>query len=78
MTPLHELIRRLPPGVEFLVVVCGAFGMPIIFWGIDMAFKMTALWQSVLLMAGTLFIAGAIVGAIHGSFLVRLADQEKK
>ncbi|HKU91028.1 MAG TPA: CPBP family intramembrane glutamic endopeptidase [Steroidobacteraceae bacterium] len=30
MTPLHELIRRLPPGVEFLVVVCGAFGMPII------------------------------------------------
>ena len=30
MTPLHQLIRRLPPGVEFLVVVCGAFGMPII------------------------------------------------
>jgi membrane protease YdiL (CAAX protease family) len=29
VTPLHELIRRLPPGVEFLVVVCGAFGMPI-------------------------------------------------
>lgn len=55
-----------------------AFGMPVIFWGIDMAFKVTALWQSILLMAGTLFIAGAIVGAIHGSFLVRLADQEKK
>ncbi|HET9864749.1 MAG TPA: CPBP family intramembrane glutamic endopeptidase [Steroidobacteraceae bacterium] len=30
MNPLHERIRRLPPGVEFLVVVCGAFGMPII------------------------------------------------
>jgi membrane protease YdiL (CAAX protease family) len=29
VTPLHDLIRRLPPGVEFLVVVCGAFGMPI-------------------------------------------------
>jgi len=29
VTPLRELIRRLPPGVEFLVVVCGAFGMPI-------------------------------------------------
>jgi membrane protease YdiL (CAAX protease family) len=29
VTPLHELIRRLPPGVEFLIVVCGAFGMPI-------------------------------------------------
>ena len=26
MTPLQEHIRRLPPGVEFLVVVCVAFG----------------------------------------------------
>jgi hypothetical protein len=52
------------------------FGMPIIFWGIDMAFKMTALWQSALVMAGTLFVAGAIVGAIHGLFLVKLADNQ--
>jgi membrane protease YdiL (CAAX protease family) len=29
VTPLQDRIRRLPPGVEFLVVVCGAFGMPI-------------------------------------------------
>jgi hypothetical protein len=50
------------------------FGMPIIFWGIDLAFKMTALWQSALVMAGTLFAAGAVVGAIHGLFLVRLTD----
>jgi len=53
-----------------------AFGMPIIFWGIDMAFKMSAIWQSVLLMAVTLFIAGAVVGGIHGLFLVRLAEHE--
>ena len=52
------------------------FGMPVIFWGIDLAFKMTAIWQSILLMAGTLFIAGAVVGGIHGLFLVRLATQE--
>lgn len=52
------------------------FGMPVIFWGIDMAFKMSALWQSVALMALTLFIAGAIVGGIHGLFLVRLAEKE--
>jgi hypothetical protein len=52
------------------------FGMPVIFWGIDMAFKMSPVWQSVLLMAGTLFVAGAIVGGIHGLFLVRLAEQE--
>jgi membrane protease YdiL (CAAX protease family) len=29
MNPLHELIRRLPPGVEFLIVVMWAFGLPI-------------------------------------------------
>jgi hypothetical protein len=51
------------------------FGMPAIFWGVDMAFKMPALWQSVLLMAGTIFIAGAVVGGIHGFFLVRLAGR---
>lgn len=52
------------------------FGMPVIFWGIDVAFNMPAIWQSILLMAGTLFIAGAIVGGIHGLFLVRLATQK--
>ena len=50
------------------------FGMPLIFWGIDLAFKMSAAWQSVLLMAGVLFITGAIVGAIEGAFLVRMVD----
>jgi membrane protease YdiL (CAAX protease family) len=29
MNPLHELIRRLPVGVEFLVVISWAFGLPI-------------------------------------------------
>lgn len=29
MSPLQDLIRRLPPGVEFLVVVSWAFGLPI-------------------------------------------------
>lgn len=53
------------------------FGMPVIFWGIDLAFKMSALWQSSLLLAGTLFAAGAVVGAIHGLFLIRLAEQNR-
>jgi hypothetical protein len=53
-----------------------AFGMPLIFWGIDMAFRLPEIWQSVLFMAGTLFAAGAVVGAIHGLFLVRLAGQK--
>ena len=51
------------------------FGMPVIFWGIDLAFKMSALWQSVLLMAGTLLLAGTVVGAIHGRFLVSLTKE---
>jgi hypothetical protein len=50
------------------------FGMPVIFWGVDMAFKMAVIWQSVLVMAGSLLVAGAVVGAIHGAFLVRLAE----
>jgi hypothetical protein len=51
------------------------FGMPVIFWGIDMAFKLPALWQSVLLMAATLFVAGAVVGGIHGLFLIRFKER---
>ena len=50
------------------------FGMPVIFWGIDLAFKMPEIWQSVLVMAGILFLAGAIVGAIEGWFLVRMTE----
>ncbi len=52
------------------------FGMPVIFWSIDLAFKMSALWQSGLVMAGTLLTAGVIVGAIHGWFLVSLVEEK--
>jgi magnesium-transporting ATPase (P-type) len=50
------------------------FGMPVIFWGIDLAFKMTTVWQSVVLMAGILFLAGGIVGAIEGGFLIKMTE----
>ena len=52
-----------------------AFGMPVIFWGVDMAFKMAEVWQSVLVMAGALLIAGAVVGAVHGAFLIQLTEK---
>jgi len=52
-----------------------AFGMPVIFWGIDLAFKMSALWQSVLVMAAALLAAGIAVGGIHGWFLVSLTEE---
>jgi hypothetical protein len=51
-----------------------AFGMPVIFWGIDLAFKMNQAWQSVLVVGGALLVAGMLVGAIHGRFLVALAE----
>jgi hypothetical protein len=52
-----------------------AFGMPIIFWGMDLAFKMSAPWQSVLVIAAALFFAGVVVGLIHGRVLITLADE---
>jgi hypothetical protein len=51
------------------------FGMPVIFLGIDIAFEMSALWQSVLVMAATLFASGLIVGGIHGLFLMGIAPR---
>lgn len=50
-----------------------ALGMPVVFAGMDLAFAMPSLWLSVLVVAGALLVAGAVVGAIHGRFLVVLA-----
>jgi hypothetical protein len=52
-------------------------GMPIIFWGIDAAQKGQPTWQALLLMVGVLCLAGAVVGGIHGLFLVRLAGSSQ-
>jgi len=51
-----------------------AFGMPVIFLGMDLAFKMAEVWQAVLVAGGALLAAGILVGAIHGRFLVTLAE----
>ena len=48
-----------------------AAGMPIIFWGIDAAQKGLAPALAALLLGGALLLTGAIVGAIHGAFLIR-------
>ena len=49
-------------------------GMPIIFWGIDIAQKLNGTSWVVLFMAGVLLFTGLVVGAIHGAFLVRLGN----
>lgn len=48
-----------------------AAGMPLIFWGIDWIQKGMSPLQAGLSLAATLLVTGAIVGAIHGAFLVR-------
>jgi hypothetical protein len=52
------------------------FGMPVIFWGVDMAFRMPSIWGSVTVMAGSLLVAGGTVGAVHGVFLVKMSEGE--
>lgn len=47
-------------------------GMPIIFWGIDVAQRVQPIAQTVLLLAVSLLLAGAVVGGIHGLVLIRL------
>ena len=53
-----------------------ACGMPIIFEGIDLAFKVNQPWLSVLIAATGILAAGLVVGAIHGWFLVRIAESQ--
>jgi len=51
-------------------------GMPIIFWGIDAAQRLSGLFWEILFMAGVLLLTGLVVGAIHGVFLVSLANSK--
>jgi hypothetical protein len=53
-----------------------ACGMPLIFWGMDLAFKQGQPWQSLLVITGAILAAGLLVGAIHGGFLVRMTENQ--
>ena len=55
-----------------------AVGMPLIFWGIDAAMLLPSPVWGVLLFAAVLLVMGALVGAIHGLALVRLAQPAAK
>lgn len=52
-------------------------GMPAIFWAIDQAQTLNSDYQAVLFMAVTLLVVGAIVGAVHGLALARLAGKNQ-
>lgn len=42
------------------------FGIPTIFLGSDLAFKMSEIWLSMLIVGGAILTAGIVIGAIHG------------
>lgn len=74
------VLRRVGSGSSWWIpanMLAWAAGMPLIFWGIDMAQRGQPLWQSLLLMATTLLAAGAVVGAIHGLALVRMVERAR-
>jgi hypothetical protein len=51
-------------------------GMPLIFWGIDKAGRLESMFCIVGFMAGVLLLAGLVVGAIHGAFLLHIVSNE--
>ena len=51
-------------------------GMPLIFWGIDIAGRLESMFCMVGFMAAVLLLAGLVVGAIHGVFLLQIVGNE--
>ncbi len=51
------------------------FGMPIIFWAMDAAFNTGSLPIGILIIALSLAVTGAVVGAVHGIALVWLSTK---
>jgi hypothetical protein len=70
------VLRRHVAGAGWWVpahVLAWAAGMPLIFWGIDAAQGGPGPVAGAALLAAVLLLAGALVGAVHGAVLVRLA-----
>jgi hypothetical protein len=74
--PQWLTLRRKVQGASIWIpanMLAWLVGMPIIFWGIDAAQKLDRLFWLIIFIAGVLLLVGAVVGAIHGYFLTRLA-----
>ncbi len=71
----RALARSVPGAGRWIPANMAAWaaGMPVIFVGMDLAFRTGGPTPVALTIAATLLIAGALVGAIHGRTLVRLA-----
>ncbi len=70
-----RVLRRSVPGAGVWMpanMLAWALGMPLIFWGMDIFFTFEPLARGVPFLAALLLLMGAVVGAVHGWFLVRL------
>lgn len=52
-----------------------ALGMPLVFLGMDLAFRSSSLGLRIGTIAAALVVAGALVGAVHGRTLVRFSAE---
>jgi hypothetical protein len=68
---LQKYVKRAWTWLPANSLAWGA-GMALIFAGIDLAQRGATIAATVLIMVFTLFVTGAMVGAIYGLFLVRL------
>jgi hypothetical protein len=69
-------MRKVVQGAKIWIpanMLAWLVGMPLVFLGIDLVQRVEPLWQVLGIMAAVLLLTGAVVGAIHGAFLVRLA-----
>ena len=74
------VLRKQVPGAGWWLpanMLAWLIGMPLIFWGIDAGQKGLPPGQALLLLVGVLLLTGAVVGAVHGAFLVRLAGEKR-
>ena len=53
-----------------------AVGMPVVFWAMDLAFKLSSTAAAIAVVALALLAMGAVVGAIHGAFLVGMVGRK--
>ncbi len=74
----RELRRHLLSAWKWLPanMLAWMLGMPLIFLGIDVMFRIQGAVLQLVFMAGVLLLTGAIVGAVHGVALVHLIKQK--
>jgi hypothetical protein len=79
--PQWRVLRRFVDGAWIWLPansLAWALGMPIIFAAVDLAQKPGSTIIGILIFAISLLITGAVVGAVHGLAMVRLANQVER